>query len=156
MSADLHIHALEGATERDVALMKHNSIGSKFCPLTALTEGSTPIQLATAMSKMDTLSRQSEGSMEKVAATPNIWVGSVSWLKAAIFEDGDKEYVPGPVQTISEVIGEDFPVIDDDLITRIMNAFCVPNVTRYELADPKDVRAFLDEHKGKKAFTVSW
>jgi len=88
-------------------------------------------------------------------AAPNIWIGEVSWLKAALFEDPDK-YVPGPVEQIVEIIGEDFPRITEDLIVKVKAAFYAPNTTKYEVAREEDVVEFLRQHKGKKVITITW
>lgn len=96
--------------------------------------------------------------------TPNIWIGEVSWLKAALFEDPDS-FVPDTVAQISDLC-EDFPVITDEWIKKIVATFDVPNNTAkkdgvnmdkgYSLAIPSKVEEFLREHMGKKVFTISW
>ncbi len=135
MSADLHIHVLEGVTEDDVAMMNSNVMGSKHFRWDAPQK---PLDLFT-----------------KISDTPNVWIGEVSWLKAALFEDPDT-FVPDPVDKVSEIVGEDLPVIDEDIIDQITAALRLPNNTRYSIADPGEVRAFLEQHKGKKIFVISW
>jgi hypothetical protein len=96
-------------------------------------------------------------SSRRVMDTPNVWIGEVSWLKAALFDGGTEEYVPTTVQAISDMIGEDLPVLDDDLIGKILGAFDAPNQTPYRLADtPGALRSFLNEWKGLPVFTISW
>lgn len=102
---------------------------------------------------------------KKVDNTPNIWVGEVSWLKAALFDDKES-FVPSTVEKISELIGTELPVLTDGLIEEIKNAFSLINNTTkeggvwngsgYSLADVSDIATFLEEHKGKKVFTISW
>jgi hypothetical protein len=152
MSADLSIHVLEGATEGDLARFFSNTMGSKY--FNAFDEGTTRQSNDEYMS-----------SLEIVADTPSVWVGEVSWLKAALFEDPDA-FIPDTVNQINEIIGEDLPVIDDDLIKRISDAFNVPNNTTkpdgvwdgagYRIAERETVVNFLEQHRGKPVFTVSW
>jgi len=90
--------------------------------------------------------------------TPNVWVGQVSWLKAALFDEEGK-YVPGPISQISDIIDENLPVIDDDLIEKIGKALFTENTTSYSINNkPNDneVIKFLQKHKGLRCFTVSW
>ena len=90
-----------------------------------------------------------------VAETPDIWVGEVSWLKAALLDDAET-YVPDPVSQVSEIIGHDYPIIDDALIERVRVALGAKNTTGYSIADAEPVVAFLREHRGQRAFQVSW
>lgn len=89
-----------------------------------------------------------------VARSPNVWVGEVSWLKADLF--GSEDYVPAPVQAVFDLIGDELPVVDDALIEGVVRAMGLPNATRYSLAEVDEVRAFLEAHRGLRAFTVSW
>lgn len=88
--------------------------------------------------------------------TPNIWIGEVSWLKAAMFEEGSEMFVPGPVQRIEELVGSGKPVLDEDLRDRILAAFDLPNTTNYAVAKKEDVALWLDRHMGCGLYTVSW
>lgn len=140
MSADLHIHVLEGASEADIASFSSNTLGSKhFHPRTVGQSSNPEVKAAHA----------------RVSDTPNIWIGQVSWLKAALFGDRDT-YVPSAVQTIYEVIGEDLPVLDLALLKKIIDALSLDNDTGYSLAEPAEVEAFLNQHMGKRLFTISW
>ena len=136
MAADLYIHVLEDVSEEGVAKFHRNCIGSKF--------SGTP---CTDEEWHDLYSRLGE--------TPRVWVGEVSWLKAALFEDPDT-FIPDPVLKVSEVVGEDFPVITDDLIERVEDALEVDNRTSYSVSKPEPVVKFLQGHKGKRCFTISW
>jgi hypothetical protein len=137
MAADLHIHVFEGITERHLALLFENSLGSKYFNPRARGERST-------------------ATYEAVANTPNIWIGEVSWLKAMLLQDGETTYVPAPVQTIAGLIDEELPTLDDKLIADILAALDLPNTTQYKLAKREAVAKFLLQHKGKRVFTVSW
>jgi len=139
MSADMHIHIFEGIEEKDLKIFFSNTIGSKYC---------LPIGVKVSDEAW-------EKAYEKIANTPNIWIGEVSWLKAGLTSNPEK-YVPAPIQKISDIIGEDLPKIDDELIQKVENALRLKNTTSYQVANPKDVVKFLKKHKGKKVFTVSW
>jgi len=133
MSADLHIHVVYGpCTEEHAKSLLSNVIGSKY-------DGYPTIQ----------------GSYKIVGNSPNIWVGEVSWLKASIFEDSDS-FISNTVGEINDIIGEDFPVIDEEMINKIDEAFDLPNKTNYKLADRRIVIKFLKGWIGHKVFTVSW
>jgi hypothetical protein len=141
MSADLHIHICEGITEDDLRKFNSHTIGSKHFDLDF--EDDEPDQF-------------SEGSrFNRIANTPNIWVGEVSWLKAALFGSSE-EFIPSAVGNISELIGEELPTIDDALIEKVREAMAVDNSTGYRLAETEKVLEFLGQHVGKKVFVVSW
>lgn len=142
MAADLHIHIYEGVEEKDMANFFSNTLGSKhFNP-----------QPAGHISKYT----NPASSWYKVGDTPNIWIGEVSWLKASLIEDGAHDYIPSTVKAINEAIGEDLPILTDELIEKICAAFDLPNTTEYNLATADKVRPFLEEHRGKKVYTISW
>ena len=151
MAADLSIHVLgpykykswetgnveDGeATEQDYKDLEASSLGSKYFS-----------------------SGRHQGAWDRafhnLGNSPQVWIGEVSWLKAAFLEDAES-FIPGPVQRVAEVIGEDFPVIDDGLIEKIAEAMRVENATSYRIATENEVVDFLKEHKGKKVVTVSW
>ena len=137
MAADLHIHIVTDAiTEEVLSEFFSSTIDSKWFKLNP-----TPWN-------------EREANFGVVADSPNIWVGAVSWLKAALFED-DK-YVPSPIQQVNELIGEDLPVIDDEFIVSISAALASENKSTYRFCNPDDVLAFLEKYKGERCFTVSW
>jgi hypothetical protein len=136
MAADLHIHILEGVDESDLREFFRNTLGSKYF-------GVVP-------------SKRDPAIIDKIFSTPAVWVGEVSWLKAALFAGGGSEYVPGPVKQVSEIVGEDLPIIDDALIARIESAMKSANHTSYSVAEASKVVEFLRKHIGKRAFCVSW
>lgn len=141
MSADLHIHVYEGLTEDDLRGFFRNTLGSKWSA--GLFARTLPLE---EMIKYH----------QKIGDTPQCWIGEVSWLKAALFEDGEETFVPNTVAAVNEVIGEDLPVLDGELFERIIGAFSEENTTDYSLAKVEDVRTFLQAHMGKQLFTVSW
>jgi len=140
MAADLHIHVFEDEiTERDLTVLFCHTLGTKYCNLYV-----NP-------------TREEERAVEdKVWALPNIWIGEVSWLKAALFED-DK-FIPGPVQAVSDVFGGGGEVIEltKENRQRIVNAMMNENTTGYSVASANSVREFLEQYGGYKAFTISW
>ena len=136
MSADLHIHIFEGITEQDLKYFFCNSLGSKYFDITIYHL------------KQDNL-------YKKISNTPNIWIGSVSWLKAGLSKDNET-YIPTTVNNIQKIINEDLPELTDKLINDILNSFELENKTSYDIAKKEDVKLFLNKHKGKKIFTVSW
>ena len=141
MAADLHIHIkTDSVTEKDLEIFFSHNLGSKHCHFPAFKryEG-----------------KDKEKAMKVVAKSPNIWIGEVSWLKAGLL-NAEKEFVPSTVQRINELIGEDLPILDKQLIEKIFDAFLLNNKTRYSLASPRKVVAFLQKYIGKSVFTVSW
>jgi hypothetical protein len=141
MGADLHLHVLtEKFTEDHCAAFKSNVIGSRFFKPGFDREFEK---------------RNSCDLFRLCSETPNVWIGEVSWLKAALFENSG-DYIPKPVEEIHEIVDENFPVIDDELIERISNAMKYENATMYEMAKEKDVIDFLIMHKGEKIFYISW
>lgn len=135
MAADLRIHILT-CEEEDVAKMNSHTLGSKHFNMFSPSPGFEVF--------------------EKIHETPSIWIGEVSWLKAGICEDGQETFVPSTVQAISELVGEEFPVIDDEFIKKIKEAFALENKTGYSLAEVGEVVEFLEQYKGRKVFTISW
>ena len=139
MGADLHIHVFEGIELEHLRVFNRNTVGSKYFQAFSLADS--------GMSW--------EAAYDAIAETPSVWIGEVSWLKAAFFGDAET-FVPSAVQIIANVIGEDLPVIDAELTAKILAAFEQPNTTSYGLADKAEVAAFLAQHSGKRVFTVSW
>jgi len=142
VAADLHIHILtDEFTEGDARTFMSNTLGSKW--------------FAGFGEMID-----KEPLYAKITDTPDIWIGEVSWLKAALFEDGEENYIPGHVQAVYDAIGEDFPIIDGDLIAKIDAAFGQPNTSIYTDGGfertHKEVMDFMRKHVGKRCFTVSW
>lgn len=140
MAADLYIHVFEGITEEDLKIFFSPTIGSKH--------------FGAYLNHQD-FNRMWEEVYSKISETPSVWVGEVSWLKAAIFDD-EETFIPEPISKVVDIIGEDLPVVDDELISRIEEAMKLPNKTKYRVNDPAEVVEFLRKHKGKRVFTVSW
>ena len=150
MAADLHIHVFEEGelTEENFRAYFSNTLGSKwFNPLSC--------GMANAVERL----------RWPVGDTPSVWVGEVSWLKAALLGD-EESYIPEGVEAVNSIIGESLPIVDDELIEKIRAALCLPNRTArpggvwkgagYNVSGPGGVCAFLEQHRGKRAFTISW
>lgn len=145
MAADLHIHLLaendtqQGMAEEDLPIFFGSTLGSKYF---------TGFGWQYPFSAKEPL-------YDKTSNDGNIWVGEVSWLKAALFED-DETFIPNAVGAISEIIGEDLPVIDDGLIARISEALQLENTTSYSLANAQKILDWLNQNRGRKVYTISW
>lgn len=138
MAADLHIHVYRDITEDDLRAFFGSTLSSKyFNPF-----GQRPWA-------------QQSKVFEKISDTPNVWIGEVSWLKAALMDDAES-FVPNPVGTIHELVGEDLPTLNPDLRDKIVAALQMENSTSYSIAKPDAVEQFLNDHMGERLFTVSW
>ena len=139
MAADLHIHVFsEGElTEEDFRAFFGSHLGSKWFDLGK------------------SIGPDWDGAYRKIGDLPNVWVGEVSWLKAAVLDDKET-FVPDPITKVSELITEDYPIVDDELIEKVAEAMQVDNSTSYSVSDDNEVIKFLKENKGKRALTVRW
>lgn len=90
---------------------------------------------------------------EIISSTPSVWVGEVSWLKAAL--TGESKFIPDPVGVISELI-PDMEKVTDELIAKVEEAMHLDNTTPYDVSTPNKIVEFLKEHKGETVFTVNW
>jgi transcriptional regulator with XRE-family HTH domain len=147
VSADLHIHVFRDGelTEEDFKYFFSNTLDSKW----GLPLGDPRALIGSSFQK------EKEKRRDKIYSTPSVWIGEVSWLKAALSGE-ETTYVPNTVGSVNEIIGENLPTIDDNLIKRIGDAFDLPKNTSYNIAEKKGVIEFLTQHKGWKAFTISW
>ena len=136
MGADLYIHIFEGLEENDLKVFFTNTMGSKWFALTRYPE------------------KKQERVRDRVLDTTSVWIGSVSWLKAGLFDDNET-FIPDTVDVISDLVGEELSVLTDELIVKILDAFDLENKTGYELNTKEDVAKFLNTHKGKRVFKIS-
>lgn len=169
MAADLHIHVITPVgLEQDVlesfradfsVLKKGKSVNVE-----EHIEYDGKWQTMQELVKLEDLDKTKIGRRKEVVLkydedainhTPSIWIGEVSWLKAGLMEDKET-YVPHTVMAISELVGSSLPVITEEFITKVLDAFKLQNTTGYTLADPKEVEAFLRQYMGKKVFQISW
>lgn len=138
MSADLHIHSFaEGTlTENDFRDMFCHTLGSKYFDMSRKDDFDKLLAL-----------NDDEDS--------HVWVGAVSWLKAALTEDADT-YIPSAVQAVYDLVGEDHPVIDNTFIDSIHKAMLSKNDTGYSISSGDSIVDWLKRHDGERVFTVSW
>ena len=137
MAADLHIHVFEGITEKDLEIFFSNVLGSKYCHFPFMPP------------------QQPDDLFGKISETPDVWIGEVSWLKAGLSDDAEA-FIPTTVQAVTDLIGEDLPLLTEELRDKILGAFDLPNTTGYKLNTKEKVAKFLNEQKGKKLFCISW
>jgi len=136
MAADLHIHTMEGVTEYDLQVFFSHSLGSKWFDITTESDCFGP-------------------EWKAVTNSPSVWVCEVSWLKAGLLDDDS--YIPDLAAEITNLIREDLPIIDDDLIHQVKQIFNrMKQHEFYEQTDETPVLEFLEQHKGQRTFTVSW
>ena len=143
MGAELCIHVYKGLTEQDFKIFFANSMGSKY--FRGFGGGYTVAQ-------HETLGY--DEILKKIMDTPSVSVGDWSPLKAALFDD-DK-FLPTPLEKIQEIIGEDLPVIDNEMIEKIGNALGLENTTYYDVSSDVPIVSFLMKHRGEQVFTMSW
>lgn len=162
MAADLHIHVVPVAPVNGVMFRwnKQTKEHEEIPVRGVINEKVIRAFFSNTLgSKWRSDGKEDENERDRAYAlinqTPNIWVGEVSWLKAALFED-EKTFIPSPVQIVSDVIGEDLPVIDDALISKIEEGLKTANTTNYETSSDAKIIDFLKQHKGLRCFTVSW
>jgi len=140
MPADLYIHVMKDVDEKDLALFFCNALGSKYF----------------ARSNPPAAAR--EAAQGRVCGTPKVRVGEVSWLAAVLSEDDEDagSFLPGPVVLVDDLIGEDLPIIDDALISKVTAAMESENTTGYVMGEKEGIVAFLEKWRGHRVFTVSW
>ena len=90
-------------------------------------------------------------------------VGDVSWLKAALFEDGENTYVPSLIEAVSEIVptvSNGVKEITDEMIAEVKQAITasagVEDESIYEQGDPESLLIWLDQYKGWQCWSVSW
>lgn len=166
MAADMKIHVMDApgkeVSRETLRVFFNGTLGSKLGGWPKITDDMTEEEAGSLIEAFFAESPTHEEWGEaylRVAETPGVWVGEVSWLKAAL--TGDVEtYIPDPVSDVREAIGEDLPIIDQDLIERVMQALKGSNETGYDVANEtygvRQIREFLETHRGLRAFTVSW
>ena len=133
MAADLHIHVMAPNEVTD----------AEFCVFRG----------AVCNSNWDEWSRV----YAKVADLPGVWVGEVSWLKAAIFGD-EGNFIPSLVMNVQQLFNEAGGqiVIDEDFINVVAEQVDCVNTTDYDVAQASKIVDFLRDHIGKVAFPISW
>lgn len=144
MSADLYIHSCgfpdnPDVTGEDLACFFSSTLGSERF----VTRPSCPDDPFCT-------------HWDRVKASPSVWIGQVSWLKAGLYDDDS--FIPEPVEAVHDLIGENLPVLDDELRDKILSAMRIPGkrAPHYRVTRADRVREWLDAHMGQRLFTVSW
>ncbi len=145
MAASFCIHIFEGITEEDLADFFCSNLGSKYFDL----------RRASAQQRPGAIMLMDRPSHKKIRDSASVTVGDVSWLKAAVLGDRE-EFIPGPIEKLSELVGEELPVIDEAFIAAAKEAYKLPNDSGYDLEGADKVIGFLRQHQGKRVFSVSW
>jgi hypothetical protein len=135
---------------------EYHTGGSRYCPLTTLTEDFTDDELVAAFDALHKGGRSDDEDLWlRWDATEQIHVGECSYLKAALTGDADT-YLPPLVNLISELIGPHDVVITNEIID-VVRAWNEPqNTTQYVSNQKNDILAFLEKHAGKRAACVAW
>lgn len=124
--------------------------------------GEMPIRPATSQAAL-MLNGPFELDYEKWDGNPEatVWIGEVSWLKAALFDDAPN-YIPPLVAAVAET----FPEISSGksveitngliglLKERIAEAAVVEDETSYSIADPEAILIWLGGRKGQRAWQM--
>ncbi len=137
MSADLHIHIRKAELITSALLFQDSDMMQQITnPLPMELRD----RLFTAMSD-----------------DPNVHVGEVSWLKAALSEDTDT-YVPSAVETINALIPPTrLTLLTKELIDAVVAALeGNGRAPGYAVSGAGPVEIFLREHVGEEVYTVSW
>ena len=176
MGADLHIHVVGGNSSDRIAdveaYLRHefwsSDIGAGYSMY--LLDGKWLRLDSVPDDRLDDIEDTHEIPVQYddgfVSSTPSVFVGEVSWLKAALFCDAET-FIPDAVGKVSEILSREMlPLISDELIAEIAKAMTLPNQTAkeggvylgagYTVAAANDVVCFLERHKGKRAFAISW
>ncbi len=166
MGADFQVHILDGLDEEDLKIFFSQSIGSKYCPMTSALEvpegkdaadwedsDEFAAQFLAAIKEPSPSKEAMENVTDKVLATVGVWIGEASPLKAGLLSDPE-QFIPSIVDQIANIIGEELPVITDDLINQIREAFNLGNTTEYKTAEKDTVISFFEAHKGRRAFFI--
>lgn len=158
MSVTVVLHIFDGVfSQKEIELWLSNTIGSKYCPLTHLGEGSTKEEVHAAFSKcrelddlVDTLSLYDRWEL-----TEQIVIGRYPHIRSALTDDPE-DLIPPLINEVAELFGTDDAVITDEVIRRFQTWDETPNETGYESAPKSDVLAFLEKHRGKRVVGVVW
>lgn len=92
---------------------------------------------------------------QKFGDTPQFDVGEVSFLKASLFDDGDR-YIPSLVGVCCEVI-DDGCIITDEVIEQIRAGMMDnPNTTTYSTCEVDKLAEWLKKYMGEYVFSIAW
>lgn len=189
MSADLYLHVFSDGelSEKDFQFYFAETFGSRWGPPEDHLQWQEHQQLYSfdyytdeSREPADNRERRLayERSRELILATPGIWLGGYSSLKAAI--TGDDTYMPRALDRIEQLLKERLPLITPALIDQLIHCYTssAPQILaqgfshirqakrkdrggparsprlKYKLADSRQAREFMEQHLGKRAFTL--
>jgi hypothetical protein len=156
VAVDLYIHVFrEGElAEKDFKIFEGGNIGSKWCGWNNLDPDSKTYKL-----KLEEFRRVELEAHKivrsKIGNTPHVWVGEAGMSKTRLLKASSK-YIPNAILLVKTIIGEDWPVVDEHLIQKIIDAMSVPNNTNCFLNNVEYIISFLENHIGWHAFTAKW
>ena len=87
MAADLYIHVATGINQEDLRCLFSNSLGSRY-----FAPGGGCDDFACV-------------HHNRIARSPRIHIGEVSWLKVALLED-EESFIPGPVESVAALFDD--------------------------------------------------
>ena len=145
MGADLVIHVVEGAfSEEDLRRWFSHTIGSRYCPLTAITEDSTREEVIAAFDAQGNEGR--DDLWERWDKTDQVFVGVCS-----------AGATPPPlVDLITDLFGPHDTVVSDEILAKVREWNEKENRSGYRSAVKSEVLAFLEANKGKRVACVAW
>lgn len=145
MAVDFQMHvALSDQDIKDYKIAHADTIGSKY----------ENINLNMTVEEAELHRQCILESFMRLDSRPGIHLGTLSWLKFGL--TGDDQYTPGALVQISELIGEDFPIIDEELIEKIEHILdTVPNLTTYFVIGSEPVVKFMRKYIGKRVYTLT-
>lgn len=128
MSVQVQLHVLDnGVTEADVIALAAGTLESKYFSWSGVSRMNAAGGLDVTLKIAD--------------KAPGVVIGDRS-----AFDEADE------VSEVMSVVGEDFPVVDDELTQRVLK----PLLAAGNNDAAGRVDEFMHEHKGKRAFVVAW
>ena len=123
----------------------------------AITENDLKIALGGNNLSASTI-KEVNKAYNKINHTPCVYIGDVSWLKAALLED--IKYIPSSIEKISNIFHNQdgiCVILTDEIIIEITEALLLPNDSDYTLGNNvnKKMKRFLKNHRGQEAFVVT-
>ncbi|MFA7177426.1 MAG: hypothetical protein WC114_09260 [Smithellaceae bacterium] len=145
MGADLVIHVVEGVfSEEDLRRWFSHIIGSRYCPLTAITEDSSQEEVVAAFDAQGHEAR--DDLWERWGKTDQVFVG----VRSA-------GATPPPlVDLITDLFGPHDTVVSDEILAKVRKWNEKENRSGYRSAVKSEVLAFLEANKGKRVACVAW
>jgi len=145
MGADLILHVVDGVfSEEDLRRWFSHTIGSRYCPLTAITGDSTPEEVVAAVDAQGHEER--DDLWARWDSTEQVFVGVLS-----------AGAVPPPlVDLILGIFGPNDAVVTDEFLAKVRAWEERPNPTPCRSTGKSEVLAFLEANKGRRVACVAW